>query len=289
LQDGSYVNASSTAQKSWTLRNSGTSTWTSAYCLRPQGATVLGSASACVNGSVAPGGQYQFNVNLNVPAVQSTEQTLKGNWGLINGSGVQVGPTVWAQVRVRASTPLPAPPTPPTLRDGMQFVGETLPDGSYVNASSAVQKSWTLRNSGTSTWTSAYCLKPQGAAVLGSSGACVNGTVAPGGQYQFNVNLNVPAAQSMEQTLKENWGLINASGAQVGATVWALVKVRAQVVAPPPPPPPPPPAPPAGEVPNAPGCGTAGGFKVCGADGRTYPNACTLMKYGVARVKSGPC
>ncbi len=67
--------------------------------------------------------------------------------------------------------------------------------------------------------------------------------------------------------------------------------VASAPVAPPAPPPvAPPSAPPnsGGEVPVAPGC-SAGGVKVCGVDGRTYANACTLMKYGVSKARNGPC
>jgi hypothetical protein len=42
------------------------------------------------------------------------------------------------------------------------------------------------------------------------------------------------------------------------------------------------------EVPPAPGCAT-GGVKMCGVDGRTYPNACTLLKAGVAKRGNGAC
>ena len=48
------------------------------------------------------------------------------------------------------------------------------------------------------------------------------------------------------------------------------------------------PQPSLGEVPSAAGC-TPGGAKMCGVDGRTYPNACTLTKSGVAKRSNGPC
>ena len=42
------------------------------------------------------------------------------------------------------------------------------------------------------------------------------------------------------------------------------------------------------EMQPAQGCAT-GGVKMCGVDGRTYPNACTLLKSGVAKRSNGPC
>lgn len=124
---------------------------------------------------------------------------------------------------------------PAPLRDAMQFVSETLRDDTVVAPSAAASKSWALRNDGTTTWTSAYCLRPQGAQPLGGGSACVNGTVGPGGTYAFTVNLAVPSANSGVQTIRQNWALMNASNAQVGANVWAQVKIAA--LAPPPPPP----------------------------------------------------
>ena len=48
------------------------------------------------------------------------------------------------------------------------------------------------------------------------------------------------------------------------------------------------PQPQLGEVPPAVGC-QPGGVKICGVDGRTYPNVCTLNKFGVAKRSTGPC
>jgi len=123
-------------------------------------------------------------------------------------------------VTVSASTP---PSTPGA--DSMAFASETLPDGSYVSPG-AVSKSWTLRNTGSTTWTTAYCLRPTGTA-LGAASVCANTSVPPGASHTFSVTLNVPAAQVTEQSYRQAYRFANATGAAVGSEVWALVRVRA--------------------------------------------------------------
>jgi hypothetical protein len=125
----------------------------------------------------------------------------------------------------------------PGPSDAMQFVSETLPDNSYINPAVPTAKSWTLRNTGSTTWTSAYCLRPQGAQPLGNASVCVSGTVPPNSNYVFAINLQGPAAQQSDQVYRQEWILKNAASANIGASVFALVKVRASVTILPPPPP----------------------------------------------------
>ena len=111
-------------------------------------------------------------------------------------------------------------------RDAMSFVSETVSDNTVVSAAKGFSKTWTLKNSGTTTWNSTYCLKPVSGDSLGTGQVCVQGTVAPNANYVFNVPMTAPTAKPTESTYKQIWALSNAAG-QVGPAVWAQIKISA--------------------------------------------------------------
>lgn len=111
-------------------------------------------------------------------------------------------------------------------RDAMSFVSQTVPDNEVVGAAKVFSKAWTLKNSGTTTWNSTYCLKPVSGDSLGTGQVCVQGTVAPNANYVFNVPMTAPTAKPTKSTYKQIWALSNAAG-QVGPAVWAQIKISA--------------------------------------------------------------
>lgn len=118
--------------------------------------------------------------------------------------------------------------TPPTLTDGMTYISDTPVDYTLYDSEASFTKSWMVKNTGTTTWTSNYCLRSQSGTSLGTSNrVCVNGSVSPNNSYTFKVNMRVPAASTSEKTYRQDWELLNASNKQIGDNVYAIVKVRA--------------------------------------------------------------
>ena len=92
--------------------------------------------------------------------------------------------------------------------DAATFVSETISDGTQIGASQAFTKSWTIRNSGTSTWNSNYRLRwVSGASLSSHSDVIIAGTVVPGSMYTFIVPMTAPATGG---TYREDWELITA-------------------------------------------------------------------------------
>jgi hypothetical protein len=381
LRDDTVVAPSTTASKSWTLRNDGTTTWTSAYCLRPQGTQPLGGGSACVNGTVGPGGTYAFTVNLAVPSANSSVQTIRQNWALMNASNARVGGNVWAQVKIAALAPPPPPPqasvnivgiavTPTQVSVNQQMTFQVavdnganvqrvelvFPDAGVTEAltqsgANNWQRSRVMAQSGSNRPYRINVIKKDGTTVTRDGAYSVTAAPAvptpPPPPAPIVVNIQSvsasPSSVTVDQTMTFSASVDNPSNVQrvelrfpdagvieamtQSGSTWVRSRTMAQAgsnrsfqvvvtkrdgqtvtrdggysvasapVAPPPPPPSPPSppvappsAPPAsgGEVPPAAGC-TAGGVKMCGVDGRTYANACTLMKHGVSKAKNGPC
>ena len=128
------------------------------------------------------------------------------------------------------SSPPPAvsAPAPPLVTDGMGFVGETVPDKTVINAGTQFTKSWTLRNTGTSTWDSNYCLRPVSGDVLGQSAICVNGAIAPGASHSFVAAMLAPAGKAADTEYIQVWALSKVGQAKIGTQVTVQIKVAGQ-------------------------------------------------------------
>ena len=135
-------------------------------------------------------------------------------------TAIEIGKGKVTVTDVGKPTPRPvdvvAPPTqpvqPPSLVDGMKFENiETVPDDTVVSAGASFLKSWTVRNSGTTTWNNGYCLKPISGESLAppATSLCVQRSVAPNSTYTFSTTMNAPGARDVLTTYKQTWALMN--------------------------------------------------------------------------------
>src|SRR5206468_3435447 len=106
------------------------------------------------------------------------------DWKFVNGSGTAIsigGATIWAQIVVNA-----------VQTDGATFVTETFPDNTVVGAGQSFFKTWTIHNSGTTTWNSNYTLQWVSGNLSSHATVAVSGTVTPGSNYTFSVPMTAP-------------------------------------------------------------------------------------------------
>ncbi len=99
--------------------------------------------------------------------------------------------------------------------DEATFTGnETIPDGTSFDGGSSFTKQWTIRNTGTTTWNSNYCLKHYSGTSMGvTSSVCVSGSVAHNASYTFSVPMHAPVAQSTQKTYTDYWKLYKSGSA----------------------------------------------------------------------------
>lgn len=218
ILDGTRVAPGQNFTKTWTIRNSGTTTWNSTYRLRwVSGSTLSNHADTPVGATVQPGGTYTFSVAMTAPSSGNHRE----DWKLINGGGstIKIGNSnsVWVSITVNGGT------------DAATFVGETVPDGTTLSPRQSFTKTWTIRNSGATTWGSGYKLRwissPWGS-LSAHSDVPLTGQVAPGGTYTFSVPMTAPGTPG---SYREEWQFINLKGGtiQIGTspTVWADINV----------------------------------------------------------------
>ena len=129
---------------------------------------------------------------------------------------VQVTATVGIQA-VASDTPIvPTIPPAPTITstdantcDKVEFVSETIPDGTNFAPSTAFTKTWRVRNVGTCTWDTSYDIVFDHGDTLGAPAAIpFPGVVAPGQEVDLSINMTTPATPG---TFASFWKFRNGS------------------------------------------------------------------------------
>jgi hypothetical protein len=110
-----------------------------------------------------------------------------------------------------AASATPAPSATPTeLPDMVQVVSQNPADDSFIAPGSNFSITWTLKNTGTTTWTSTYRLRfYSGEQMGGRSSYALGKVVPPNGTVDITLNLTAPSTPGRIQT---QWALTNADG-----------------------------------------------------------------------------
>jgi len=218
--DGTEVNGGTNLVKSWTLLNSGTSTWGAGYTLR----YVSGQAGSSRNPialptSVPPGSSYTFRLPL-VTSAQTGEY--REDWQFLSakGSVIPVGrsQTVWISYRVAGAE---------TAELGAELFDETIPKGTVFRPGERFRKVWRVRNNGRSSWSQTTL---RWAAAPPSVNLIATGTMtlavpptAPGQLAELQLEMQAPQQAGTKQSL---WQLQSATGQAFGPVLSAVIEVR---------------------------------------------------------------
>ncbi len=183
------ISGSSGNQVWVTMKNTGTSTWTAAagYSLgsqNPQDNATWGFGRVALPTSVAPGASVTFAFTVNAPA---TSGGYNFQWRMLR-EGVEWFGEYTANVLVNSTA---------TAFNGAEFVSQAVPSTMTPGQNYTIPV--TMRNTGTTTWTSAAAYK------LGSQNPGDNNTwnsgrvelgasVLPGQEYTFQVPAKAPTA-----------------------------------------------------------------------------------------------
>ncbi|MGB7540137.1 MAG: NBR1-Ig-like domain-containing protein [Anaerolineales bacterium] len=100
IPDGTVLQPGEGFVKTWSLRNTGTCSWTTAYALDFANGTRMDGVITYIHQAVEPGGAIEISVGLAAPA---TPGTYTGNWRLKNADGTFFGELVYVQIKVPGS------------------------------------------------------------------------------------------------------------------------------------------------------------------------------------------
>lgn len=203
IPDGTKMQPGESFEKSWRIRNTGTSTWDADYKLVcPSGENMGGPEKADLSRvPVKPGEVAQVAVRLTAPTDSGTHRT---TWQMRAPNGTIFGHDLYAEIVVKTTT----------TGDGFDqasFVADiTVPDGTVIDPGEQFVKTWRIRNSGNTTWTEQYTLRFISDNRMGGPASVPLGkTVRPGEVTEVSVKLTAPEAQGRHRS---TWKLHNIQG-----------------------------------------------------------------------------
>lgn len=134
----------------------------------------------------------------------------------------------------RSATPFPTstatagagrPAVPQSTCDNATYLADvTIPDGTLVAAGSSFVKTWTLQNSGTCAWTTAYRLSPVGGDSLQGTDTVLAAAVPSGARTDVSVTLTAPTTAG---TYNGQWQMRNAQQRPFGNVITVVITVGA--------------------------------------------------------------
>lgn len=195
IPDGTTFEPGARFTKSWTFENTGNTTWSAGqgYAFSSIGGTAMAAAMTvdlASAESIAPGASRTFSVEMTAPEAAGT---YTHNWRMTK-NGVQFGGGAYARIAVAE-------------KNDARLIAETMPDGSALVAGERFTKTWTVENSGNTTWdprTGHRLALVRGEAMGAATPALLREgeSIAPGAQRTFSVEMVAPA---MPGTYQATW------------------------------------------------------------------------------------
>ncbi len=189
--DGTAFDPGDTFTKSWTLSNSGTSTWIPGdyYATRVSGD--FGPSTLPLDGEVAPGETAVLTGDFEVP---DAEGVLRVTYQMTGPNGL-FGVQFWVEIVVGDGV------------DDARFVTESEPhDDTVFGPGQTFTKSWTLQNIGTTTWDPYGYRVANTTNLFGPALLRLGGEVAPGAQVEVQGNFLVPTEPGTYQDVYQMEG-----------------------------------------------------------------------------------
>ncbi len=173
-----------------------------------------------------PAGTYTVEAN----GVQTTFSLEVDNVSPAESPAETATPTPTA---TPAATPRPAPTAEETCTNRIDFLSETVPDGSSFAAGATFEKTWTLKNAGTCTWTTDYAaVFVEGKQMGAPTSVPLPKEVKPGQKVTIRVTFTAPDTPG---TYRSTWRLQDENGAQFGpgrsgeGQFWAEIQVTESI------------------------------------------------------------
>jgi len=257
VPDGSYIAPGASFTKTWRIRNTGTTTWTTANRLVFSGGDSLGApSSVAFPYSVSPGYWMDISVPLRAPNAAGTFQ---GNWMLQSSDGTLFGVGCNGQVPiwVKISTVSNSCATVayscnncnvnycnpacygsyynqitknPYCNNKIRSVNDiTIPDDTEMDPGTSFRKTWSMKNGGTCVWNEGYSLIFSGGDAMGwKTPVFLPNPVYPGETVEISIDLkapNIPGDYRGYYKLRDNLGFTFGYGSYANKAFWVDIKV----------------------------------------------------------------
>jgi hypothetical protein len=223
VRDGTVLSPNQSFVKTWRLKNTGGTTWSSGYRLAFVGGNQLNAPeSVALPRSVAPNTTVDISVTMRTPSAGGTYQ---GDWRLRDAQGVYFGDRVW----VKISVPVPSGSTqPPSIGSAADVDVQSVQYPSVVTPGQSFRPKVTVRvNQGQLLQSRGDMLRNTDGNLYGAwQHVVVSGTVNAGQSYTFEFYANNPiTAPSSQGTYESKWRVWR-NGAWAGSEIVIRFDVR---------------------------------------------------------------
>lgn len=213
--DGTVVNGGARLEKTWRVRNVGSSAWGAGYALVFVANNQMNGPDSAPLPEALPGETVEVTVPLRAPLAPGIHRS---TWRPRNPAGQLFGDLLYAEIRV----PVSSTPGATALDDAQLDAHVTIPDGSEIAIGETFQKTWAIRNTGSIPWSTGYELVYVGGAQLGETTRVAVTNVPPQGVATVSVELTAPIAPGRAIG---RWRMRNARGEFFGSTLFVSIVV----------------------------------------------------------------
>lgn len=214
---GTFVAGGSAMSKTWRLRNTGSSSWSSGYALVFAGDQQMDGPDSVPLPAALPGEEVEVCVPLVAPRAPGTHRS---TWRPRNPSGQLFGPLCVNEIRV----PVATTPGSTSVDDAQLEEHVTVPDGAEVGAGTDFRKTWAIRNTGATHWREGYELVFTGGTEMTATRSVPVIDVPPMGIAEVTLDLRAPDEPGR---YVGRWRMRNAHREYFGTTFFVSVNVVA--------------------------------------------------------------
>ncbi len=215
VPDGTVVKPGATFVKTWRVRNTGTTTWTTDYALRFAADKQMGGPdSVPLARAVKPGEVVELSVRLRAPKRAGRHRS---TWKLANAAGMLFEYGQYAEIQV------PRVVAPVQKLDELRWLADvTVLDETVMEAGEPFVKTWRVRNSGETTWGPGYTLAFFGDERMGGPQSVPLPPAAPGDVVDISLPLTAPDKPGLQRS---TWKPRNPQGDFFEFDLYALIHV----------------------------------------------------------------
>lgn len=218
--DGQVIPAGQRITKSWRIRNAGTSAWTAGYALAFAGDNRMNGPDSVPLPAALPGESVVISVPLETPLAPGIHRS---TWRARNPEGMLFGAILYVDIRV----PVSSTPGSTALEDAQLESHLSYPDGTEVATGTSFEKTWAIRNTGSTPWSTGYALVCVGGAEEGTIHRLGGANVGPqdvGPQEVVHVTVKITAPEQPGRIISR-WRMRNPRGEQFGSTFFSSIVV----------------------------------------------------------------
>lgn len=200
IPDGTVMRAGQEFNKTWRVRNTGTTTWGTGHKIVFAKDDPMGAAQefALPRSSIVPGDTADITVKLTAPTSTGTHRS---TWQMRAPDGQMADYTMFTEIVVKGSTAV----------DQATYVSDvTIDDGTLVQPGATFVKTWRIRNTGTTIWNTGYTLRwVSDERMDGPDSAALPRAVKPTETVEVSVTLKAPQTSGRHVS---TWKMHNAAG-----------------------------------------------------------------------------